>query len=132
MVYDQGGSVMSLFVFEGNGGTTFSSPKKYWESGPWWGVANTKFTTSGDFNADGKQDLAMVYDQGGSVMSLFVFEGNGGTTFSSPKKYWESGPWWGVANTKFTTSGDFNADGKQDLAMVYDQGGSVMSLFVFE
>jgi hypothetical protein len=66
------------------------------------------FVTTGDFNGDGKLDLAMSnYDY--SVVSIFL--GNGDGTFQPQVDY-------GVATWPGCVAvGDFNGDGKLDLAV---------------
>ena len=68
----------------------------------------------GDFNADGKADMAVV-NQGGAV-SVLVSNGDG--TFQ-PKVDYAAG-----ASAIDATAGDFNGDGKLDLAVV-GTGGTV-------
>src|SRR5438309_2691157 len=53
-----------------------------------------------------------VYNQGGNAIYLSVFENTGGLL--TQKKYWESGPWWSINNTKLVSSADFNSDGKSE------------------
>lgn len=61
----------------------------------------------GDFNGDGKLDLAVVEGVGYSSVSVFL--GNGDGTFQHPKEYaMHYGPFAAV-------TGDFNGDGKLDL-----------------
>jgi hypothetical protein len=128
MLYDYSGASTGLFVFEA-AGTTFN-PRKAWNSGAGnWEWASTKMA-SGDFNADGNADLAMLYDYGSASTGIFVFEAAG--TGFNVRKAWNSGAGnWEYARTKIT-SGDFNADGKTDLAMLYDYSNASTGLFVFE
>ena len=68
---------------------------------------------TGDFNGDGKLDLALE-DEGNSSINILL--GNGDGTFQSPSKVPVASAPQGIA------IGDFNGDGKLDLAAV---GGSV-------
>ena len=80
-------------------------------------VADGSFRTfgnfvAGDFNGDGKLDLALAVADLGTGMSIFVFWGNGDGTFQPQL----------MSNLGYFTpqllSGDFNGDGMTDLAWV--------------
>ena len=74
------------------------------------GASSHKALVAGDFNGDGKRDLASVSQAGAS---LYVAYGNGNGTFGSTTTI-SAGTAGGT--TKSLTAGDFNADGKLDLA----------------
>lgn len=74
---------------------------------------------AGDFNADGKLDLAVV-NQADSTVSIFL--GNGDGTFK-PRTDFPTG----TSPTALVT-GDFNADGKLDLAVVNKDANTVSVL----
>ena len=78
---------------------------------------NPHGTVSGDFNADGKLDLAVVNTLGAGTVSVLLGTGTGGFL---PKIDSAAGP-----SALDATAGDFNADGKLDLAVV---GGGLVSL----
>jgi uncharacterized protein (DUF2141 family) len=106
-----------LSVLLGNGNGTFQPPVSY-PAGP-----VPVSLTVGDFNADGKLDLAVANipsgNTGPSVVSVLV--GNGDGTFQPSVEYPSgSGTYIGSSSV---TLGDFNGDGKLDLA-VANQGSS--------
>ena len=76
----------------------------------------------GDFNRDGKLDLA-VANSVGSGSSLSVLRGNGDGTFQSPLRF-SAG-----ANPSFLVAADLNGDGKLDLA-VADTGSNSISILL--
>jgi hypothetical protein len=89
-----------ISILLGNGDGTFKSPVNYTV-----GTGPTSVST-GDFNRDGKLDLA--------VSNIFtndisVLLGRGDGTFQAARNYPLGGSPWSV------TVGDFNADGKLDL-----------------
>ena len=73
----------------------------------------------GDFNGDGKLDLAVVHADFTSTLSILL--GNGDGTFQAAVDY---GP---VSNPSSLALGDFNNDGKLDAAFTA-QGGSNVSV----
>jgi RHS repeat-associated protein len=112
-------------------GTTFTGPTVAWVSGVgnWsWGSSQI---SAGDFNNDGKPDIAAMYAYAGAQTALFVFAGNGTGGFGNPAQWWNSGPgnWYGSQTT--ITSGDVNHDGKTDIIGMYDYGNCNTSVFVW-
>ncbi|HMD83957.1 MAG TPA: VCBS repeat-containing protein [Terriglobia bacterium] len=100
-----GASTVSVLL--GNGDGTFQPHVDYAV-----GSSDPNWVTVGDFNGDGKLDLAVAY--GYPVMSgVSILLGNGDGTFQPPVNYW-----FGVNNATIATA-DFNGDGKLDLAVVY-------------
>lgn len=73
---------------------------------------NPASVTAGDFNGDGKPDLAVANTASGNVSVLL---GNGDGSFSAPISYAVG------TNPASIAAGDFNGDGKLDLA-VANQG----------
>ena len=73
----------------------------------------------GDFNLDGKTDLA-VANSGSSTVSIFM--GNGDGTFQAAQNI-------SVSNYPFSVSvGDFNGDGKPDLAVGFESSVGISIL----
>jgi hypothetical protein len=95
-------------------------------------AASTDFSTDyysprsvavGDFNGDGKQDLATAYfgtDPGGLRSGVSVLLGNGNGTFA-PRADFATGHF-----PRSVAVGDFNADGRQDLAISLANSVSVL------
>jgi hypothetical protein len=116
-VSNLGGYVGQISVLRGNGDGTFQSPTSFPGGGGYMAVA--------DFNGDGKPDLAMPGPGNENLLgtSVAVFLGNGdgsfqaGTDFATP-----TGP-FAVA------AGDFNGDGKTDLAVV-NYGSASLSILL--
>ncbi len=91
-----------LIVFPGGGDGTLGPAREITTGGGTWGLA------FGDFNLDGRTDLALA-DFSGSDISTLIARGDGGFDLRpvlSPAR----GPFSVVA-------GDFNQDGRQDLAV---------------
>lgn len=106
--------VFPMAVFLGNGNGTFQAPTYI---GQGFGAAQTG--VAGDFNRDGKLDVA-VDDSFGD---LVVFLGNGDGTFQAPQFF----PGYTLSPPQRMVAADFNGDGKLDIAMP-DQNGNVFVL----
>ena len=104
----------TVSILLGNGDGTFA-PKKDFRAGvaPYW-------VTTADFNGDGKLDLAVVdYDSTtptGSNVSILL--GNGDGTFGPLHAF---GVGWQALSV---ATGDFNGDGKADLAVTNGNYGT--------
>ena len=110
--------------------TSISDGSDFSTSSPWWktssGYALEKVDNrmvTGDFNADGRDDIAVFYDYGsGARIHTFL---STGYSF----RYQGSSGWWktssGYALEKVDNrmvTGDFNADDTDDIAVLYDYG----------
>jgi len=101
-VVNNGSGTVDIFQNFGEGG--FSSPIPYAAGG------SPTSVVTGDFNGDGHLDLAVTNGAGGTTVSVLLGDGLGG--FSAATSF--SGA--GTSPTSIVT-GDFNNDGKLDLAM---------------
>jgi hypothetical protein len=100
-----GSATVSIFLGAGDG--TFG-PKNDFPA-----VVNANSITTGDFNRDGKLDLAVSNSSssGGDFQTVSIFLGNGDGTFQ-PKNDFPIDP-----NGIVVIAGDFNNDGNPDLAV---------------
>ncbi len=114
-------------ILLGNGDGTFQSPKTYisYSAG---GQSNVAMVL-GDFNGDGKLDVALsdslgsyelenngvTYVFGGGVYVLF---GNGDGTLQAVKGY-------GAGDWRSAAAGDFNGDGRLDLAFASPENNTI-------
>jgi hypothetical protein len=106
----------NIAVFIGNGDGTFQSPAYFAAGAPSAnnvvGEQNPLSITVGDFNGDGKQDVAVAISTGATTGGVAVLLGNGDGTFQAPLTI--------MLPNQYTVSvvaGDFNGDNKQDLAV---------------
>jgi hypothetical protein len=98
-------------VFLGNGDGTFN------ETWTWLGENVTSFIGAADFNSDGNLDLYVTgHDLGSQWFQIFLGSGNG--TFSLFQTYYISGF---AVFAGLPAIGDFNRDGKLDLAVPESQ-----------
>ena len=76
---------------------------------------------TGDFNGDGTPDLACMYDTGGDTNSIKVLLGDGTGKYEGDWETWDTNIWYDCDNvTNRFVAGDFNGDGKDDIAALYD------------
>ncbi|NJK70587.1 MAG: VCBS repeat-containing protein [Microcoleus sp. SU_5_3] len=95
-------------ILLGNGTGSFGAPKSF-DTGQDDGKSDRGYSIGvGDFNSDGKLDLATIHDSG-NVSTLL---GTGTGSFGAPIK-WN----WGDPFPRSVVVEDFNADGKLDLAI---------------
>lgn len=105
-----------IAIFKGKGDGTFDAPTTF-------GAGTAPYAVAiGDLNCDGKMDLA-VTNRNSSNISIFLGDGDG--TFTVPA----GSPFAAVSSPTFTTIGDFNGDGKPDLA-VANNGGTALSVLL--
>jgi hypothetical protein len=105
----------NVSILLGDGAGNFSAPTSF-------PVASIPFSVVvGDFNNDGKQDLAVTYGNNDpGIVSVLL--GDGAGNFSAPTSFPDGGGGSSVA------VGDFNGDGKQDLAVTNRFSNSVSIL----
>lgn len=106
-------------------------PGKGWEGlpGHYWAEHMKRLT--GDFNGDGTGDVAAFYGYDDGRVTLFTWLGKGDGTFAEPFRSWSVEPkmWWFDAMT--AEAGDFNGDGRDDLAVWYNYSNGDDKLFTF-
>ena len=108
----------SLSVLLGNGDGTFQAAVDYAVGGSPGSLAGPVVVA--DFNGDGVQDLAEAIIATGSYF-VSVLLGNGDGTFQAAQNSGE-----GINGFSFLGVGDFNGDGKLDLATVAGDDVSVL------
>ena len=103
------GSKVAILL--GNGAGSFSAPTTFPVG------AEPVSVAAGDYNADGKPDLAVANKDSNTVSVLL---GNGDGTFGNTTTY-------GVGQSPvFVATGDFNGDGRRDLAAAINSGVAIL------
>lgn len=106
----------TVSIFPGNGDGTFGARSDFFA-----GLFPFAVTT-GDFDRDGKLDISVALNHGGTD-TLSVLPGNGDGTFETKIDFLAGAfPHW-------LSKGDFNADGKLDLA-VANAGSKMISILL--
>ncbi len=124
MTYDYGNGLMKVYTAFGKPDGGFQFPVLSYTSakGSWYVGSMT--LESGDFNGDGRDDLGIWYSYSDGSDRLFTLTADVRGGFNSPfgGSTMPAG-WWDAKHAK-TVTGDFNGDGRDDLAAwyVYDDG----------
>jgi serralysin len=86
----------------------------------------------GDFNGDGRADIAALRDEGGCRTTLWWWLSTGNGYVPSNGPLWDSlAPNWCLANSPKVVAGDFTGDGKSDLGAFYSYAGNQVKLWVW-
>lgn len=105
-------------------GGSFSFEDAWWAASGGYNALNVVHAESGDFNGDGKCDVALVYDYGYVVdkyqTRVHVLISTG-SSFSL-QSWWTSSGSYNAQNIRHCVAGDYTGDGKCDLVFFYDYG----------
>lgn len=118
-------STLQFWAFYANTSTpnTFNDPVLLGcTSGCGLTVNNVRELVSGDFNNDGKTDIAGVYYVNSTQSKIYVWLNNGAGGVSASTNGWWAGSAYANNMAGRVVSGDFNKDGKLDIATVFNEG----------
>ncbi|MEV8537209.1 FG-GAP-like repeat-containing protein [Streptomyces sp. NPDC051211] len=94
-------------------------------------TAHLRTDLSGDFNGDGRSDLATVYDYGDNTTALWVLNARADGGYEEPTVRWTSAKGsFSYARAKWV-AGDFNGDGRADIGAVYGYADGSNALWNF-
>lgn len=125
-VYAYNSSTTGLFVTPGSGGTSTSS--LWWKSSA-WAPSKTKWTTARSLSGAVTYNPVALYNYGNNTSGIWDFAASAGSFV--PSRIWKSPTGgWSWARSK-VAGGDFNLDGKGDLAILYDYGNNTTGLWLF-
>jgi hypothetical protein len=123
--YLDGGS--NLFLWYANAAGGFDSQGIKWSGS--FRPLNARFT-AGDFDGDGRTDIFAAYDNGSADLSALTWHATA-TGFDAPVTQWRTGPGnWNLAQSNWR-AGDFNGDGRADLAASYDYRDNTANIFLW-
>ncbi|MFF8279993.1 FG-GAP-like repeat-containing protein [Streptomyces lateritius] len=120
-----------LFTALGQAGGGFSAPYPSWTSQPNSWFLPSMNLLAGDFNGDGRDDVAVWYDYADGHDTLFTFTTNVRGGFNAPfPSYTLKAGWWDTNDSKFV-SGDFDGDGRDDIAALYGYSDGSVKMHSF-
>ncbi len=131
-VYWYGGTSTRIHVFTSDGTSlTLENGSNGWWSSTGYNGSCVVGTAAGDFNGDGKDDLALMYWYGGTTTRIHIFTSTGSSfTYAGDYGWWASTGYNGGSIVGFA-AGYFNSDDKCDLAAMYHYGGTTTRIHVF-
>jgi hypothetical protein len=122
---------IGLLTWTANASGGFAAPVRGWyvPPTPYWGDVNRLTIAAGDFNGDGRGDVAGFYGYANGNLSMFTWTANAAGGFNAPFTSWKSttSSWGSWDKTRFT-AGDFNGDGRDDLAALYGYADNSLGL----
>lgn len=122
--YDYQEGTASLHTFKADEQGRFAPPRQAWVSGKGNFHYEHARYAAGDFNGDGRDDVAALYGYSDGTVAAMTFISEGDGTFRHWVKSADLPADWDWNRTKLV-AGDFNGDQRSDLAVVYDYGDGV-------
>ncbi|MGW6395106.1 FG-GAP repeat domain-containing protein [Streptomyces sp. NPDC055103] len=115
--YEYSDTSDALFTFVANAQGGFGTPVKSWTSTTWTRAMGK--TVTGDYNGDGRDDIAVFYDYAGGAIKVWTFlaQPNGGYAAPFAGFVHDTSGDWAATNVH---SGDFDADGRDDIPFWFD------------
>ncbi|MGC9501505.1 FG-GAP-like repeat-containing protein [Streptomyces sp. WG7] len=116
--YSDGSDKLHTFLAKADGG--FNSPFSSFSRTEGWSARNMKFAT-GDYDGDGRDDLAALYGYSTGEVKFITFPTTPDGGFDQTAVHGWSSTGWNF-DAASVHSGDFDGDGRDDLAAWYDYG----------
>ncbi|GAA0762403.1 NlpC/P60 family protein [Clostridium sartagoforme] len=126
-LYDYKDATVTMFQFSLNSDEQTFSDKSVWSSKSFTGDRVTAMV-AGDFDGDRKDEVLIFYDYGNNVTGMFELKMNSNGTFTD-RYAWECKTYNSNCMRNKTVAGDFNGDGKDEVAMFYDYGNATTKVW---
>jgi hypothetical protein len=123
LLYDYGGSTARLWTLLWNG--KHYDAYEAWFSGVGAFDCRRARLVGGNFDADARGEIALLYDYGGATARLWLFDSTeNGRGFTQPQEKWMSSSGGFDANRANLVAGDFNGSGPDEVGVLYDYGST--------
>ncbi len=133
--FDYGSGKARIHVFLSTGsGLAYQGDGGWWATGGGYSLAYVAGRmAAGDFNADGRDDIAVFFDYGSGKARIHVFLSTGSSlTYQGDNGWWATGSGYSLTYVgDRMVTGDFNGDGRDDIAVMFDYGGANARIHVF-
>ncbi|MGW0855643.1 trypsin-like serine protease [Streptomyces sp. NPDC002690] len=127
MLYDAGNDTAKIYTALGKPDGGFATPVLAW-SNSWRGTSMSLH--SGDFDGDGRDDIAVWYKFANGSDTLYTFTATADGLLDAPFTSFTSADGWVTENIKYVT-GDYNGDGRDDLAGFADYNDGHVAMFTW-
>ncbi|WP_328972783.1 hypothetical protein [Streptomyces sp. NBC_00239] len=130
----EGKKSFSFETFVGKPDGRYFPGLKSWKANSDWGDYSNMRLTSGDYNGDGRDDVAALYTRAGAGddWSFYTFFAQPDGTFTGPVRAFDSLPGWGKTSQMKIVSGKFNTgDQRDDIAALYTYADGDLGLHTF-
>ncbi|MFD3536795.1 phospholipase D-like domain-containing protein [Streptomyces sp. NPDC058664] len=130
----QGKKTFSFETFAGKPDGRYFPGVKSWKANSDWGYYASMRLTSGDYNGDGRDDVAALYTRAGTGedWSFYTFLGRADGTFAGPVRAFDALPGWGKTSQMKIVSGAFDTgDQRDDIAVLYTYADGDLGLHTF-
>ncbi|SCL47624.1 Repeat domain-containing protein [Micromonospora chersina] len=132
LFYAYASGAMALITWPGQADGKFGTGYTSWYTPaekPFGSLSSMKLA-DGDFNGDGRGDVAVLYGYGSGKLALFTWTAKEDGTFNSPLESWSSTTFGQFASIKMV-SGDYTGDKRDDLAFLYKYSDDGLGLHTF-
>jgi hypothetical protein len=127
--YDYGGATTGIWTWRSTG-TGLAAPVRTWISNTGAYDAKRSSPVTGDFDGDGRADLATFYDYGNRTLGIWTWRSTGPAFAAPARVYIGAAGAWSWPNSHHSAS-DVNGDGKTDLLSLYDYDSSTAGLWTW-